>query len=68
MSKAIKTFNEAIKYKKDFWQAINNIGLAYFELDETELSKKYFEDAIKFEINAEPMLGLATSIQKNKET
>ena len=63
--KAINSFNEAIRYKKDFWQAINNIALAYFELDETELSKKYFEDAIKFEINAEPMLGLATSIQKN---
>ena len=62
---AINSFNEAIRYKKDFWQAINNIGLAYFELNETELSQKYFEDAIKFEINAEPMLGLAASIQKN---
>ena len=63
--KAINSFNAAIKYKKDFWQAINNIGLAYFELDETELSIKYFENAMKFEINAEPMLGLATSIQNN---
>ena len=62
-SKAIKSFNKAIKLKKDFWQAKNNIGLAYFELEKIELSIQYFEEAISFEKNAEPMLGLATSIQ-----
>ena len=62
---AIKSFNEAIKLKQDFWQAINNIGLAYFELDKIQLSIKYFEKAIELETNAEPMLGLAASIQKN---
>ena len=62
---AIKSFNEAIKLKQDFWQAINNIGLAYFELDNIQSSIKYFEKAIEIETNAEPMLGLAASIQKN---
>ena len=31
--KAIEEFDKAIKIKEDFWQAINNKGLAYFELD-----------------------------------
>ena len=66
-NKAIKSFNEAIKLKQDFWQAINNIGLAYFELDKIELSTKHFEEAIKLEANAEPMLGLATSIQSENK-
>ena len=65
-NKAIKSFIEALKFKNDFWQAKNNIGLAYFELGNIELSIKYFEEAIKVEQNAEPLLGLATSIQ-NKE-
>ena len=60
--KAINSFNEAIELKKDFWQAINNKGLVYFELDEIELSEKYFEKAIYFEENAEPLLGLAAAI------
>ncbi|MBK16669.1 MAG: pilus assembly protein TadD [Prochlorococcus sp. SP3034] len=62
LEKAINSFNKAILIKKDFWQAINNKGLAYFELDKIELSIKYFEEAINLEKNAEPLLGLATSI------
>ena len=65
-NKAIKNFTEALEIKNDFWQAKNNIGLAYFELDNIELSIKYFEEAIILEQNAEPLLGLAASIQ-NKE-
>ena len=61
---AIKSFVEAIQFKTNFWQAKNNIGLAHFELNNIELSIKYFEDALRIEQNAEPLLGLATSIQK----
>ena len=66
-NEAIKMFTEAIDLKKDFWQALNNIGLSYFELDEFELSKKYFERALSFEKNAEPLLGLAASIQNEDQ-
>jgi len=30
-SEAIKFFDKSVKIKPDFWQAINNQGLAYFE-------------------------------------
>ena len=61
---AIKYFDKAIKIKPDFWQAINNQGLAYFEEDKINLSIKFFEQAISIEENAEPLLGLASSLRK----
>ncbi len=65
---AIKLFDKSIKIKPDFWQAINNKGLAYFEKNNINLSIKFFESAISIEENAEPLLGLASSIniQDNK--
>ena len=49
--------------KTDFWQAINNIGLAYFELDKINLSIKSFKKAISLEENAESLLALASSLK-----
>ena len=65
---AIKLFDKSIKIKPDFWQAINNQGLAYFERNNINLSTKLFENAISIEENAEPLLGLASciNIQDNK--
>jgi len=59
---AIKLFDKSIKIKPDFWQAINNQGLAYFERNNVNLSIKLFESAISIEENAEPLLGLASCI------
>jgi len=60
---AIKLFDKSLKIKPDFWQAINNQGLAYFEQNNIDLSIKHFKDAISIEENAEPLLGLASSIR-----
>jgi len=46
---AIKLFDKSIKIKPDFWQAINNQGLAYFEINNLNLSIKLFESAISIE-------------------
>ena len=61
--KAIKLFDRSIKIKPDFWQAFNNQGLAYFEKNDINLSIKNFEKAISIEDNAEPLLGLASSLR-----
>jgi len=62
-SAAIKLFDKSVKIKPDFWQAINNKGLAYFEENKINLSIKDFEKAISIEENAEPLLGLASSLR-----
>ena len=64
--KAIEEFDKAIKIKTNFWQAINNKGLAYFELNKIDLSIISFKKAIDQEENAEPLLALATCLQ-NKD-
>ena len=67
-TEAIKLFDKSVKIKPDFWQAINNLGLAYFEKNNINLSIKHFEKAISIEENAEPLLGLASSLRiKNIE-
>ena len=60
---AIKQFDNAIKIKKDFWQAINNKGLAYFELNKSNLAIASFQKAIALEENAEPLLALASCLR-----
>ena len=62
-SEAIKLFDKSVEIKPDFWQAINNQGLAYFEQNKINLSIKLFEEAISIQENAEPLLGLATSLR-----
>ena len=62
---AIKTFDKAIIIKNDFWQAVNNKGLAYFELNKEVLSAEYFKKAAELNENAEPILGLASCLMKN---
>ena len=61
---AIELFDKSIKIKPDFWQAINNQGLAYFEEDKIDLSIKLFQQAILIQDNAEPLLGLASCLRK----
>ena len=61
--KALEEYNNAIKIKKDFWQAINNKGLAYYELNNINLATISFKKALSFEENAEPMLGLASCLR-----
>ena len=56
-------FDKALKIKPDFWQAINNQGLAYFEKNNVNLSIKLFEKAISIQDNAEPLLGLASCLR-----
>ena len=60
---AIKLFDKSVKIKSDFWQAINNIGLAYFEKNNINLSIKHFEKAISIQDDAEPLLGLAACLR-----
>ncbi len=60
---AIDEFTNAVLIKKDFWQAINNKGLAYFELDQINQSINFFKKAILIEENAEPLLALATCLK-----
>ena len=62
-SKAIKLYDDSLNVKPNFWQAINNQGLAYFEKDNINLSIKRFEKAISIEENAEPLLGLASCLR-----
>ena len=62
---AIKLFDKSIKIKPDFWQAINNKGLAYFEKNNVNKSIKLFESAISIQENAEPLLGLASCVMIN---
>ena len=60
---AIELFDKSIKIKPDFWQAINNQGLAYFEKNNLNLSIKHFKKAIAIEDNAEPLLALAACLR-----
>ena len=62
---AIELFDKSLKIKPDFWQAINNKGLAHFEKNNIILSIKLFEDAISIQENAEPLLGLASCVRIN---
>ncbi len=62
-NEAIKLFDKSLTIKPDFWQAINNKGLAYFEKNKINLSIKHFEKAISIEENAEPLLGLASCLR-----
>ena len=61
---AIKNFKKAVEIKPDFWQAINNQGLAYYEIGKINQAIKFFEKAILIEDNAEPLLGLASSLRE----
>ncbi len=67
-AKALKEYNKIIKIKDNFWQAINNKGLVYFEINKKILAADNFKQAIKIERNAEPILALAVCLQyTNKE-
>ena len=67
-SEAIKLFDKSVKIKPNFWQAINNQGLAYFETDNIYQSINLFKKAISIQENAEPLLGLASSLRKKDIT
>ena len=61
--RSIHLFEKSVKIKPNFWPAINNQGLAYFENNNIEQSIEKFEKAISIEKNAEPILGLAASLR-----
>ena len=61
--KALLKYTKIIEFKENFWQAINNKGLIYFERDEIVLAIDNFEKAIKIFRNAESMLALGVSLK-----
>ena len=61
--KSLNIFNETTYIKPTFWQAFNNKGLIFFELNNIPSAIKNFEKAIEIESNAEPLLALAVCIQ-----
>ena len=61
--KSLNIFNETTNIKPTFWQAFNNKGLIFFELNNIPDAIKNFERAIEIESNAEPLLALAVCIQ-----
>ncbi len=63
---ALKTFERAVKIKSNFWEVINNIGLAYYELDDEYFAEINFNRAISINRNGETLLALAVTIQ-NKD-
>ena len=63
---ALKTFERAVKIKSNFWEVINNIGLAYYELDEEYFMEINFNRAISINRNGETLLALAVTLQ-NKD-
>ncbi len=67
-NKALNYFNKTIEIDPLFWQAINNKGLIYFELNKIKLSVKNFESAIKLKDDAEPLLALAVALQNDNPT
>ncbi len=61
--KSLNTFDKAIGIKPAFWQAYNNRGLIFFELNDIPQAVINFKQAIEIENNAEPLLALAVCIQ-----
>ena len=61
--RSLNIFNEATNIKPTFWQAFNNKGLIFFELNDIPSAIKNFKKAIEIENNAEPLLALAVCIQ-----
>ncbi len=57
--KALGKFNKAIETESNYWQAHNNKGLAYFELNKKLLAVESFKKAISINENAESLLALA---------
>ena len=61
--KSLSIFNKTPSIKPTFWQAFNNKGLIFFELNNMSSAIKNFKKAIEIENNAEPLLALAVCIQ-----
>ena len=61
--KSLNVFNETTNIKPTFWQAFNNKGLIFFELNNIPSAITNFKKAIEIENNAEPLLALAVCIQ-----
>ncbi len=65
--KALSKYSTIIEINANFWQAINNNGLIYFEQDEILLAINNFTKAIEIEKNAESMLALGVSIKNTNK-
>ncbi len=59
---ALIAFENAIKINSNFWQSINNQGLVYFELNQSQKAIKKFNLAVQISKDAEPMLALAIAL------
>tara|TARA_Y100001970_G_C14239941_1_gene864265 strand:+ start:2990 stop:3850 length:861 start_codon:yes stop_codon:yes gene_type:complete len=62
--KAITEFRKAFNINNSFWQALNNEGLAEFELKNYSKCKQLFYRAMEISKDAEPTLALATTYFK----
>lgn len=61
--KSLNLFNRALKVNSNFWQAYNNKGLVFFEINNLPLAIENFKQALAIEEEAEPLLALAVCIQ-----
>ncbi len=61
-TEAIQQFDKTVQIKSDFWPAINNKGLAYFELNKINIAINFLKQAISIEENPESLLALATCL------
>jgi Flp pilus assembly protein TadD len=67
---ALKAFESAVAQKKDFWEAINNIGLLNYELGNIEEAESRWQQAVTISDKAaEPRLALGVALyaQGNQE-
>ncbi len=72
LKKALNAFEQAININPNFWQAKNNIGLVFFELNKRDQAIKIWRAVLKIQADAEPKLALASALYKkepkNKES
>ncbi len=68
---ALKSFEKAVQIKPDFWEALNNQGIALFEMKKENKAVKKWRKVLTINENAEPMLALGAALYQinsnNKE-
>ncbi|AAP99052.1 MULTISPECIES: tetratricopeptide repeat protein [Prochlorococcus] len=71
-TEALDAFTKATKVKPNFWQAINNKGLIYFELGNKKQAIQIWRKVLKIKSDPEPKLALAIALYSiepaNKES
>ena len=64
LRKALKAFEQAIKIKPSFWEALNNQALVLFEMGNTPEAIKRWRSVLSIKRNPEPMLALAAALNQ----